>query len=264
VTQLRDFIAAHALITTEDADAFLRSHGTPCPRKRDRELAALCASGDLVRVQRGLYARNQHGSCKPDSYVIASHLAPDAILGLHSALEARGVIAPASRPCVYFTRLDNVGRGPVWHGTRMVRISHPVPLTRAGRALTETELVESRGGGQPGGRMRVTTIERAAVDIMDRPRLTGDWPEILQILDALPSLDLDRVINYVGALGNATTAAKAGWVLERNQQRLGVSPNVLCRLERMRPRGPHYLSRSHRVSGRYVARWNLVVPATLS
>ena len=85
----------------------------------------------------------------------------------------------------------------------------------------------------------------------------------MQVLDAIPALDLDRVIHYAGCLGNATTAAKVGWLLERHQERLSVTASVLCRLERMRPRGPHYLSRSQRVSGRYVARWNLVVPPLL-
>ena len=84
------------------------------------------------------------------------------------------------------------------------------------------------------------------------------------MLDAIPALDLERVVSYVASLGNATTAAKTGSMLERGQDRLGVSPGVLCRLEHMRPRGPHYLSRSHRVSGRYVARWHLVVPPLIT
>jgi hypothetical protein len=111
--------------------------------------------------------------------------------------------------------------------------------------------------------MRVATIERAVVDMMDRPRLAGDWLQIFGVLDAIPALDLERVVCYVASLGNATTAAKTGWMLERGQDRLGVSSGILCRLEHMRPRGPHYLSRSHRVSGRYVARWHLVVPPLL-
>jgi predicted transcriptional regulator of viral defense system len=261
VSGLRDLIATHMLITTEDADAFLRSRGTRNPRTRDRTLAALCASGDLVRVQRGLYARAGPERCGPDPYLVASRLAPDAILGLHTALEVRGIVARTTTRCVYFTRLAGTGRrrGPIWCGMGMHRISHPVALARAGKKFLETEMVE----GQGGIKIRVTTIERAFVDLMDRPRLTGDWPAIVQVLDAIPPLDLDRVIHYVGCLDNATTAAIAGWFLERNQDRFGVTHAVLCRLEHLRPRGPHYLSRSQRVRGRYIARWNLVVPPLL-
>jgi predicted transcriptional regulator of viral defense system len=142
---------------------------------------------------------------------------------------------------------------------RMHRILHPVALVRAGKKFLETEMVE----GQSGVRMRATTIERSFVDLMDRPRLAGDWPAVVQVLDAIGPFDLDRVIHYAGCLGNATTAAIAGWYLERNQERLGVTPAVLCRLEHLRPRGPHYLSRSQRVRGRDIARWNLVVPPSL-
>ncbi len=260
---LRDLIATHALITTEDADAFLRSRGATgtCygPRTRDRALASLCANGELVRIQRGLYARARPESSRPDPYTIASRLAPDAVLGLCSALEARRLLTPAITRCIYFTRLGDAKRGPLWHGLRMQRISHPVPLARAGKEFLETELIAARTGGH----MRVTTVERAFVDILDRPRLTGDWADILRALEAIPALDLERVIHYVASLDNATTAAKTGWMLERFRYRLGVSPGVLCRLEQMRPRGPHYLSRSQRVSGRYLARWNLVVPPLL-
>ena len=259
MSTLRDLVATRALITTEDADAFLRFHGAFSSRTRDRALAALCASGDLVRIRRGVYVRSQPECGRPDPYVVASRLAPDAVLGLRTALEARGVIPPTARQCVYFTRLGETGRGPVWRGTRMLRISHPVPLVRAGKEFMETELIAAPAGG----RMRVTTVERAVVDMMDRPRLAGDWLQIFGVLDAIPSLDLERVVCYVASLGNATTAAKTGWILEHRQDRFGVSPGILCRLEHMRPRGPHYLSRSHRVSGRYVARWNLVVPPPL-
>lgn len=256
---LCDFVATHAVVTTEAADAFLRSRGRHDPRARDRALAALCASGNLVRVQRGVYARLHPESDAADPNFVASRLAPDAILGLHSALEVRGIVAPSTARCVYFTRLAGPARGPVWRGRRLHRISHPVALEQAGRKLLETDMVETQGGV----RMRATTIERAFVDVLDRPRLIGDWPSVIQVLDTIAVLDFDRVIYYVGCLRNATTAAKVGWHLERRQQRWSVPPDVLCRLERMRPRGPHYLSRSQRAGGRYVARWNLVVPPSV-
>ena len=171
------------LITTEDADAFLRSRGTSNPRTRERALAALCARGELVRVKRGLYARAGPEHCGPDPYLVASRLAPDAILGLHTALEVRGLVPPTTARCIYFTRLSGVGRvgQPVWCGMRMHRISHPVALARAGKKCLETEMVDGRGGIQ----MRVTTIERAFVDLLDRPRLAGDWPAIAEVLGSI-------------------------------------------------------------------------------
>lgn len=259
VSVLTPLIAAHGLITTEDADGFLRRCGTYNSRTRDRMLAALCADGALVRVRRGLYARATPEAGGPDPYLVAAHLAPDAVLGARTALEVHGVVVPNTARCTYFTRLATTGRGPVWCGTMMQPVSHPTALVRAGNTFAETQLVDGKGFRS----IRVSTLERAFVDVLDRPRLTGEWPEVVQVLGAIATLDLDRVVRYLECLDNATTAAKAGWFLERHQEQFGVTPDVFSRLETLRPRGPHYLSRTHRVSGRYVARWNLVVPPTL-
>ena len=138
VSVLRELVATRALLTTEDADAFLRSCGAPASkhrlRTRNRALAALCATGELVRVQRGLYARGRPDRA-PDPYSVASWLAPDAVLGLCSALEIHGVIAPQAACCIYFTRLDDAGRGPVWRGKRMQRIHTPSRSCARGRSL---------------------------------------------------------------------------------------------------------------------------------
>jgi predicted transcriptional regulator of viral defense system len=259
MTVLAPLIATHGLITTEEVDAFLLDVGPFTSRTRDRMLAGLCTQGALVRVRRGLYARATVDHGGPNPYLVAAHLAPDAVLGVRTALEVRGIVLPNGTRCTYFTRSASTGRGPVWCGTVMRPISHPTALVRAGQPFLETELLD----GNACGPMRVATLARSFVDVLDRPRLTGDWPDVLQVLGAIPVLDLDRVVRYLECLDNATTAAKAGWFLERHQEQFGVTPAVLSRLETLRPRGPHYLSRTRRESGRYVARWNLVVPPTL-
>ena len=119
VSVLTPLIAAHGLITTEDADGFLRACGTYTPRTRDRMLAALCAGGALVRVRRGLYACAASDAGGPDPYLVAARLAPDAVLCARTALEVHGVVVPNTSRCTYFTRLATTGRGPVWCGTLM-------------------------------------------------------------------------------------------------------------------------------------------------
>jgi hypothetical protein len=86
---------------------------------------------------------------------------------------------------------------------------------------------------------------------------------VTRTIGLIPALDLDRVVRYVEHLDNATTAAKTGWILERYQEQFGVGTPILDRIQRLRPRGPHYLSRTRRESGQYMSRWNLVVPRTM-
>jgi predicted transcriptional regulator of viral defense system len=256
VSSLTPLLAAHRLFTTADADRCLKRTGGLSRRGRDRLLAELCATGALVRVRRGLYASIAADGATPDAFHLVSRLAPDAIVGVHSALEARGLIPPSQRRCVYFTRLASAGSGPVWQGVTMHPASHPTALVRNGGPFIETELLDGNGCGP----LRVATVERAFVDMLERPRLTGAWCDVVQVIGLIRLLDLDRVVRYLERLENATTAAKAGWVLERHQEQFGVSTPILSRLERLRPRGPHYLSRTDRQSGRYMGRWNLVVP----
>ena len=141
----------------------------------------------------------------------------------------------------------------------MQPIAHPVALVREGETLMETDRV----GNNSGRPLYVTTIERAFIDVLERPRLNGTWQDVLSLIGTIPALDLDRTVRYLERLGNATTAAKAGWLLERHEEQFGVSSSVLAQIQRLRPRGPHYLSRTCRESGRYLARWNLVVPPDL-
>lgn len=59
--------------------------------------------------------------------------------------------------------------------------------------------------------LRVTSLERTLVDVLDRPDLSGSWEEIWRSLESIEFFDLDQVITYALLLGNATTAAKVGF-----------------------------------------------------
>ena len=107
--------------------------------------------------------------------------------------------------------------------------------------------------------VRVTSLERTLVDCLDRVDLAGGWEEVWRSLASSSYYEMDRVVTYVGKLGNATTAAKVGLFLEQNQEALRVPESILQELERLRPRQKHYID-SIRTPGKLVSRWNLIVP----
>ena len=111
--------------------------------------------------------------------------------------------------------------------------------------------------------MRVTTLERTLVDVLDRPDLGGGWEEIWRSLGAVEFFNLDQIIEYATILGNATTAAKVGFFLEQHRESLMVEDGHLARLSALRPKEPHYLERTAKTEQKLVAKWNLVVPAAL-
>ena len=108
--------------------------------------------------------------------------------------------------------------------------------------------------------VRVTSLERTLVDVLDRPRLSGGWEEVWRSLESVEFFDVEAVMDYARLLGNATTAAKVGFYLEQHGESLMVEPDQIEHLRRHRPRRPHYLDGARNGRGRPVSAWNLVVP----
>ena len=188
-----------------------------------------------------------------DPFLVAAKLTRDAVLSYHTAMEFHGhaysvqehFIYTASRLLIPFTFRTHVFRG--------VRFSESI--RRANKENSGVITME-----RSGMEVRVTSLERTMVDVLNRPDLSGGWEEIWRSLESVEFFDLDKVVEYALLLGNATTAAKVGFFLEQHHEPLMVEEKHFKPLHDLRPRQPHYLDRDKRKSGRLVSEWNLVVP----
>ena len=108
--------------------------------------------------------------------------------------------------------------------------------------------------------LRVTSLERTLVDVLDRPHISGGWEEIWRSLETVEFFDLDRIVEYVLLLRKAAAASKVGYYLEEHRESLMVEERHLKALRSRRPRQPHYVDRRRSGDGSLVAAWNLVVP----
>ncbi|MCF7936514.1 MAG: type IV toxin-antitoxin system AbiEi family antitoxin domain-containing protein [Synergistales bacterium] len=253
-------------------EAFFRSH--PVFRKKElmdyleidtesgsRRVEALLGyhrrTGRLLQVRRGLYAVVPRG-VSPEHYLvdpfqIAAKAEEDAVLSHHTALELHGW-AYSVWHCFLFSAKEP-SRAFEFRNNRFRGVRFPAVLRRKDSEQAEVETNYHRDLDIP-----VTSLERTIVDCFTRPDLAGGWEELWRSLDFVDYFKLDRIVAYVALLENATTAAKVGFYLERNRERLMVGEAYLRELEKMRPKSVHYLDRSRRRSGRYVPRWNLMVP----
>jgi predicted transcriptional regulator of viral defense system len=112
--------------------------------------------------------------------------------------------------------------------------------------------------------LRVTTLERTLVDVLDRPALAGGWEEVWRSLEGVDVyLDIERTVRYALLLNNATSAAKLGYFLAQNQERLQVPDDALNPLRAHMPKRPHYVERGQRSEARLLRDWNLMVPTAL-
>jgi predicted transcriptional regulator of viral defense system len=251
------FFRNHPVFTGKELARHLSSLGEVGGRAQEALLAYHRKTGRVVQVRRGLYAVIPPGAnpnlYPVDPFLVAAKLTPDAVLSHHTALEFHGqaysvythLTYSASRPLGPLTFRAHVFRGAKFRQA----------LLRLGKEHFGVSTAE-----RSGMELKVTSLERTLVDMLDRPDLSGSWEEIWRSLESVEFFDLDKVVAYARLLGNATTGAKVGFFLDQHRKTLMVEDRYLNLLYDMRPRQPHYLNRSRRKSGRFVSEWNLVVP----
>ncbi len=258
--RLSEFLAQNPVFTAEQVREFQSRRGSGSASTRRTLLAHYERRHRITRVRRGVYVVIPAGSTPEnapvDPYLVASRLAPDAVLAYHTALSFHGRAYSISQRFEFLTAT----------ATRPLRFRswqfRPVSFPRALRR-TKKETFGVQEAERAGLPVRVTTLERALVDVLDRPDLGGGWEEIWRSLEAVEFFNLDQAIEYATILGNATTAAKVGFFLEQHRESLMVEEDHLARLTALRPKEPHYLERAAKTEQKLVAKWNLVVPTAL-
>lgn len=255
--KLKAFFRNHPVFTVEDFAGFLSSDGTHNVRTQESLLAYHVKAGNIVRVRRGLYASVPPGASAEtypvDPFLLASRMAKDAVLAYHTALEFHGKAYSVYERFTYLTSkpLPIVN----FRAHQFKSVSLPKALVQKNEVSFNVVKADRSGMA-----ISVTGLERTFVDVLNRPDLAGSWEEIWRSLESVEYFDLEKVALYVDLLGNATTAAKVGFFLEQHRESLMVGEAHLKMFRDRRPRRPHYMERSRRKAGRFVAAWNLVVP----
>jgi len=252
-----DYFATNPMFRFED---FVSAHRKGEARKPEASKAVLqqhVRAGHLLHVRRGLYAVVPRGTSaedlKVDPFLLASRLAPDAVIAYHAALQLHGRAHSVSRRLTYLTCTR--AKPFEFRGAEFVPVPVPPPLRR----------LPDMGGGfvdvqRDGLPVRVTTLERTLVDVLDAPRHGGGWEEIWRSLESVEFFDVDAVTDYALKLGSAVTVAKVGFFLEQHREELMLEESHLERLQEHAPSQPMYLERGKREPGKLLTRWNLVVP----
>ena len=252
-----DYFATHSVFRFEDFASAHQEGGARKPTASKAVLQQHLRAGHLVHLRRGLYAAVPRGASahdvQVDPFLLGSLLAPDAVIAFHTALQLHGRAHSLSRRVTYLTRTRAKPFG--FRGAEFV----PVPVPPTLRRLRDM------GGGiaevsRMGLPVRVTTLERTLVDVLDAPRHGGGWEEIWRSLESVEFFDVDAVTDYALKLGSAVTVAKVGFFLEQHREELMLEDRHLERLQEHAPSRPMYLERSKREPGRLLGRWNLVVP----
>lgn len=252
-----EFITQTPVFTRKEFVEFLEQQGTTNPTTQTALLQYHLKQKHIVRIKQGLFASIPRGTNPShylvDPYLIAGKLAPDAVLAYHTALAYHGLGITVFNN---FTFCTNIHMKPlIFQGSGFKAVTFPSMLRRKNQELFATEGVKHQGLT-----IKLTSLERTFVDVLDQPNRSGGWEEIYRSIDTIAILNLQRVIEYTLLLGKATTVSKVGYFLEKMQDTLGVQQDQLKMLEKHIPKQPHYLDRSTRKGGKFFQRWNLIVP----
>lgn len=254
--RLEKFFLNHPVFTTQEwmgADIEI----SDVKKTRENLLSYYAKTGRLQRVRRELYAVVPEGFDREnwisDAYLIAAKLAGDAVLAYRTALDYYGKSYSVYQH--FYCLTEKKVKPFEFQGNYFKPVQPTTALVEKKKEQFGIKNVD-----RSGMRIRVTDFERTMVDVLDRPQYCGSWEEIWRSLEMVEYFNVDRIVEYVLLLENATTVAKVGFYLEQHREQLMVEERQLNELSANRPLKPHYMIRSKRKGGTFLARWNLVVP----
>jgi predicted transcriptional regulator of viral defense system len=252
---LKKFFLQHPVFTTSEFTEHLGREEKRNVSTRDNLLAYHVNKGHLLRVKQGLYVVVSSDMAtmdfSVDPYLLASRMAEDAVLAYHTALDFHSKSYSVYNQFLYLTK----------HSVRKVSFRNYIfKAVRPPKPLLDQN--QSKFGvvsqERNGLKIEVTSLERTLVDLFDKPHLGGGWEEVWRSLESVEFYNINEVIEYALLLNNATTVAKVGFFLEKNQKRFFVDTKDLQKLKKGIPRQPHYMDK--KLKGKFVRQWNLIVP----
>jgi predicted transcriptional regulator of viral defense system len=251
------FFDTHPVFRFEEFAQFMQSQGTERVASWRQQLNYHRKTGKLVHIRKSLYAVKPVSIAEEafwiDPYLIAGKAAGDAVLSYHAALELHNLAYTTFEEYAFST--SQTIKPFTYQGQRFRAVPFPRSLVVQNQTNTSVELLQRQGIT-----IKATSLERTLVDILDRPDLAGGWEEVWRSLDHVTHFDVEKLINYTLLLNNATTVAKVGYFLEQRPEHLKIDAKYIKKLLPYIPKQKHYLDRSQRGKGKYIKKWQLIIP----
>lgn len=254
-----EFFAQHPVFTHEEFKQYAISQSTTNTNTQKEILAYHLKKKNIIRIRRQLFAsiplasRSNAESYSVDPYLIAGRISHDAVLSYHTAFDFHGISYSLFHQSTFMSQQKI--RSFTFQQDKFICLSFPKALIKKNKIDTEVINVDREGLN-----IKVTSLERTLVDALDRPEYAGGWEEIWRSTEHIAILNFDKIIEYAILLDNASTIAKLGYFLEQHKEHFNIDESFLKILEKNKPRGIHYLDRTKRESGKFIQRWNLMVP----
>lgn len=216
-----------------------------------------CKTGRIVNVRRGLYAvvppDASAANHSIDAYLLAGRIAEDSVLAYHTALEIYGQAYSVFNQTFFIT-------------TKKIK-----PFSLAGQSFHAVLQSPEQLGkevvtiNRQGLDLRITSLERTFVDVIDRIELNGGWEEVSRAVNNMATLKVEKAITYCLSLDNRILAAKVGYFLEQRTGGFAVPESMLARLHLKKPQTTQSImpKRAQYEKGKLIKNWNIIIPASV-
>ncbi len=253
-TDIREFLEHHPVFTLEEfRKEFSIQNGE---REASEKIQHNKSMGRVGMIKAGLYYAIRPGQSAPtapvDPFLLASNLAPDAVLSYHTALDLLGFghsafntyycFSNRSRPALRFRR------------DHFRVVVTPEKLQKKSKELFGTEIVE-----RVGVKLVVTGKERTLVECLEKPHNCGGFEEMYRSLEKIPFIRPDLLMQYLEVREQKNLYARVGFFLEQHREYLHVEESLLRQLAQNIPSQAVYWTQ-YRKGGVLMKRWNLIVP----
>lgn len=259
-TKIQQFLRVHPVFTYEDFSKALSENANRSPYTIRALLAHHIEHGHIIRIRRGLFASIPVGADSAtypiNSYLIAAYATNDSVVAYHTALSFYNVAYSTNYRFLYLTK--HRARKFTFRSENYESVAFPPILLTQHQENTFVSNEDVQGLD-----IRVTSLERTCVDVLDKPMLGGGWEEIWRSLEMIDRLKVENIVEYALLLGNATTIAKVGFYLSYRQKEFGIKQDILEQLRLHRPLAPHYVDSAARQNGKFLSEWNIIVPNNL-
>ena len=191
---MESFFHSHPVFQVTELDRFLSQYRTGNQNTRKALLTYYKSQGRLISIRRSLYAVIPKGAdpaaCPVDPYMIAAKLTEDATLSHHTALEYHGKAYTVFNTLTYTSQERTIPL--VFRSQTFTPVPVPGELIKHGK-VDFGVIRRNRSGIE----IRITSLERTLVDMLNRPDLSGSWEEIWRSLESIEYLDIDSLYEYV-------------------------------------------------------------------
>ncbi len=201
--------------------------------------------GYIEHIKRGLYVTISLETQQPiaNRYVISSHISNDATVSYHSAFEFYGY----SNQVFYEIQVTSESR---FRDFDYDGVTYRRVAPRISGGITEINGT------------RVTTLERTVIDSINLFEKIGGLEELLRCIDLIPSLDEDKLLDYLAEYESGFLYQKTGYILSTFADNIGLSEKFFDMCKSHLPKGKSYLSSDNRECV-WNEEWELYAPKNL-